>query len=115
MHLIGAAFTAAAVYVPAWNAGLAGGNDVGGLVAAVLSPTGGFGKFLLVLLSLTTPSASAPTMYTVCTSFMTIASVFSRIPRFVFAVISTAMYVLRHPLSLLLPRRRLSASHDQTC
>lgn len=90
-HLIGAAFTAAAVYVPSWNAGLAGGNDVGGLVAAILSPTGGFGKFLLVLLALTTPSASAPTMYTVCTSFMTIAPVFARVPRFVFAIVATAV------------------------
>lgn len=91
VHLIGAAFTAAAPYVPAWDAGLNSATNVGGLVAAVLQPVGGFGKFLLVLLSLTTPSASAPTMYTVCTSFMTIAPVFARVPRFVFAIVSTAM------------------------
>ena len=91
VHLTGAAFTAAASYVPAWGAGLNSATNVGGLVAAVLQPVGGFGKFLLVLLALTTPSASAPTMYTVCTSFMTIAPVFARVPRFVFAVVSTAM------------------------
>jgi purine-cytosine permease-like protein len=91
VHILGAAFTAAALYVPTWNAGLNGANNVGGLVAAVLEPTGGFGKFLLVLMCLTTPSASAPTMYTICTSFMTIAPIFGRIPRFVFAVVSTAM------------------------
>ncbi|KAI0692723.1 permease for cytosine/purines, uracil, thiamine, allantoin-domain-containing protein [Cytidiella melzeri] len=93
VHMLGAAFTAAAAYVPAWNAGLLGPNNVGGLVAAVLEPTGGFGKFLLVLMCLTTPSASAPAMYTVCTSFMTIASIFSRIPRFVFAIVSTAVLI----------------------
>ena len=94
VHMVGAVFTAAAVYVPSWNAGLGNGNDVGGLIAAILDPLGGFGKFLLVLLALTVPSASAPTMYTVCTSFMTIAKVFARVPRFVFAVISTAMCVI---------------------
>lgn len=88
---MGAAFTAGANTIPAWNIGFDNGNDVGGLVAAVLAPAGRFGKFLLVLMALTTPSAIAPTMYTVCTSFMTIAAVFSRIPRCVFAVLSTAV------------------------
>lgn len=91
--MLGAAFAATAVYVPEWETGLGDGNDVGGLVAAILSPTGGFGKFMLVLLSLTAPSACAPTMYTVCTSFMTIHRKFARVPRFVVAVVSTAMCV----------------------
>lgn len=90
-HMLGAAFTATAMYVPAWKAGLGNGNDVGGLIAAILAPAGGFGKFLLVLLSLTAPSQCAPTMYTVCTSFMTVAPIFARIPRFVIALVSTAM------------------------
>jgi purine-cytosine permease-like protein len=91
VHIVGATFTAAAAYVPAWNAGLNGPNSAGGLIAAVLEPTGGFGKFLLVLLCLTMPSGAAPTMYTACTSFMSIAPIFARIPRFIFAIISTAM------------------------
>ncbi|KIP09966.1 hypothetical protein PHLGIDRAFT_289936 [Phlebiopsis gigantea 11061_1 CR5-6] len=93
MHLVGAAFTAAAPYVPAWSAGLGNGNNVGGLIAAALSGAGGFGKFLVVCMALTTPSASTPTMYTVCTSFMTISPVFARIPRFIFAIISTAILI----------------------
>ncbi|EIW53292.1 uncharacterized protein TRAVEDRAFT_154691 [Trametes versicolor FP-101664 SS1] len=92
-HMLGAAFAATAVYVPEWETGLGDGNDVGGLVAAILSPTGGFGKFMLVLLSLTAPSACAPTMYTVCTSFMTIHRKFARVPRFVVAVVSTAIMI----------------------
>ena len=92
-HLLGAAFAAAARTVPAWEAGIGDGNDVGGLVAAILAPTGGFGKFLLVLLSLTAPSACAPTMYTVCMSFMTVHRSFARLPRFVVATVSTIVCV----------------------
>ena len=91
--MLGAAFAAAATSVPAWQAGLGDGGNLGGLVAAVLAPTGRFGKFLLVMLSLTAPSACAPTMYTVCMSFMTVHRAFARLPRFVVAAISTAVYV----------------------
>ncbi|KAI0363971.1 hypothetical protein BV20DRAFT_957222 [Pilatotrama ljubarskyi] len=97
-HMLGAAFAAAAVSVPSWEAGFQDGNDVGGLVAAILVPTGGFGKFLLVLLSLTAPSAVAPTMYTVCTSFMTIHRALARIPRFLIAFVSTAVLI---PLAIV--------------
>ena len=88
--MLGAAFAAAARTVPAWAEASAGG-DVGGFIAAILAPTGRFGKFLLVLLSLTAPSACAPTMYTVCTSFMTVHRALARIPRYVVAIISTAV------------------------
>ncbi|KAK7683805.1 hypothetical protein QCA50_013181 [Cerrena zonata] len=93
VHIIGAAFTAAAPYVTTWQEGLGNGNDVGGLVGAILAPAGGFGKFLLVLLALSTPSACAPTLYTVCTSFMTISTVFAKIPRSIIAVVSTAILI----------------------
>ncbi|GJE86337.1 purine-cytosine permease [Phanerochaete sordida] len=93
MHLVGGAFTAAAPYVPEWQAGLGNGNDIGGLIAAVLARAGGFGKFLVVCMALTTPSASTPTMYTVCTSLMTIWHGFEKVPRFLFAIISTAILI----------------------
>lgn len=89
--MLGAAFTAAAAFNPAWQAGLGNGNDIGGLIAAVLEPAGGFGKCLVVLLALTTPSQCAPSMYTACNSFMTLAPAFARIPRFFLAIASTAM------------------------
>ena len=91
MHLMGSAYTAAALHVPAWKDGLGNGNDVGGLIAAVLSGAGGWGKFLVVAMALTTPSASALSMYSVCTSFMTISTAFARIPLVILAIISTAM------------------------
>jgi hypothetical protein len=61
--MIGAAFAAAAPGVPSWSAGFQDGKDMGGLIAAVLAPAGGFGKFLLVLIAVSTSSACAPTIY----------------------------------------------------
>ena len=112
--MIGAVFAAAAPGIPSWSTGFQEGNNVGGLLAAVLAPAGGFGKFLLVLLALSTSSACAPTIYTfgksnaasetfyyhstlivpfhlVGNSFMAIAPFFARVPRYVFTVVSTAM------------------------
>jgi len=92
-HMLGAAFAIAASNVPSYAAGFDNGNDVGGLVAAVLAPVGGFGKFLLVLLALSVPSACAPTMYTFGMSFMAVAPFFARIPRYVYITISEAILI----------------------
>lgn len=54
----------------AWESGFQNGSNVGGLVSAVLGPAGGFGKFLVVLISLTVPSAASPAMYTFGTLFI---------------------------------------------
>ena len=91
--MLGAAFAAAAPGVPSWEAGFDGGNNVGGLLQAVLKPSGGFGKFLTVLVALSIPSACAPTMYTFASSLMTIHVWFARVPRYVYTIISEAMYV----------------------
>ena len=61
--MIGAAFTAAAPGVPSWSTRFKDGSDMGGLIGAVLAPAGGFGKFLLVLIAVSTSSACAPTIY----------------------------------------------------
>ena len=44
VHFLGAVFAACASSVPAWNDGFEGGSNVGGLIEAVLSPTGNFGN-----------------------------------------------------------------------
>ncbi|KAI0371277.1 cytosine-purine permease [Pilatotrama ljubarskyi] len=92
-HMLGAAFAAAAPGVPSWEAGFDQGNNVGGLIQAVLSPSGGFGKFLVVLLALSIPSACAPTMYTFASSFMTIHAWFARVPRYVYTIVSEAILI----------------------
>jgi purine-cytosine permease-like protein len=62
-NMVGAAFAAAAPGVPSWSTGFQDGNNLGGLIAAVLAPAGGFGKFLLVLIAVSASSACAPTIY----------------------------------------------------
>ncbi|KAJ7434433.1 cytosine-purine permease [Mycena galericulata] len=92
-HVLGAAFAAAAPGVPSWDAGYDGGNDLGGLVSAVLQPCGGFGKCLLVLMVISTVAVNAPTMYSFGVSLMNISTVFARIPRYVFAIVATAICI----------------------
>ncbi|OBZ77733.1 Phosphatidylinositol N-acetylglucosaminyltransferase gpi3 subunit [Grifola frondosa] len=92
-HMLGAAFAAAAPFVPSWKIGFDNGNSVGGLLEAVLSSSGGFGKFLTVLVALSVPSACAPTMYTFGSSFMTIHPLFARIPRYVYTIVSEAILI----------------------
>uniref|UniRef100_A0A8H8CG71 Uncharacterized protein n=1 Tax=Psilocybe cubensis TaxID=181762 RepID=A0A8H8CG71_PSICU len=87
-HMIGAAFASAAPGIPSWNEGYDNGNDLGGLLSAVLSPSGGF----------RTSCAVAPTMYTFGTSFMAITPAFSHIPRFAFAIVAEIILV---PLAII--------------
>jgi purine-cytosine permease-like protein len=68
-HMLGAAFAAAASAVPSWESGFDNGSSFGGLIAAILAPIGGFGKFLVVLLALSVCTSSVPTMYTFGASF----------------------------------------------
>ncbi|TFY57346.1 hypothetical protein EVG20_g8587, partial [Dentipellis fragilis] len=70
-HMLGAAFAAGAPAVPSWQAGL---GDV--------------------VIALTIPGAVAPTMYSLGTSFMAITPpLFAKIPRYVYAVVSTAILI----------------------
>ena len=91
VHFLGAIFASCASTVPVWQAGFEDGSNVGGLIEAVLSPAGGFGKFLTVLLALSVPSIVSPTMYTFGSSFMTIGSYFAMIPRWIFVLVSEAV------------------------
>jgi hypothetical protein len=63
LQLVDAAFAAAAPGVPSWAAGYDNGNDLGGLVSAVLEPAGDFGKVLIVIMALAISAPTAPTMY----------------------------------------------------
>ncbi|KAF8178439.1 cytosine-purine permease [Pholiota molesta] len=56
--MLGAIFAAAAPCVPDWQAGFEEGSNVGGLIVAVLAPAKGFGKFLAVMLALSTSGFS---------------------------------------------------------
>ncbi|KAF8178440.1 purine-cytosine permease [Pholiota molesta] len=89
-HMMGAAFAAAAPGIPAWQAGFDNGNNVGGLVMAVLAPAKGFGKFVTVMIALSTSGA--------CLSAMAVAPFFARVPRYVLVIISEAIFI---PLAII--------------
>ncbi|KAH0581647.1 hypothetical protein H2248_011344 [Termitomyces sp. 'cryptogamus'] len=101
-QMLGGAFAAMAPAISSWNEGFDDGNNLGGLISAILSPTGGFGKFLVVLISLSIPSICAPTMYTFGTSFMAIAPIFARVPRYLFSIVSGVILI---PLGILGAKR----------
>lgn len=92
--MLGAAFAVAAPFNPSWEAGYAGGN-VGGLLSAVLSPVGAFGKILVVLLALNLTANIAATFYSVTLNFQIAIPWLVVVPRYVLAVMATAMYVRR--------------------
>ncbi|THG94002.1 hypothetical protein EW026_g7375 [Hermanssonia centrifuga] len=93
VHFLGVIFAASAPNVPTWEAGFDNGNNIGGIINAILSPLSGFGKFLTALLALSIPSPCAPTMYIFGSSFMTIGSFFAKVPRYVYVIISEAILI----------------------
>jgi purine-cytosine permease-like protein len=68
-------------------------NNVGGLLGASLSPLGGFGKFLLVLFALSTVACNIPNIYSLSLSAQVIAPIFKHVPRILYTVIGTVIYI----------------------
>lgn len=93
LQSLGAAAAVASTYVTQWGDGYQGGN-VGGLLAAMLGPTGRFGKFLTFLLSLSVAGNIAATFYSVCLNLQVFMPFLVVVPRYVFSIVATAMSVL---------------------
>ena len=103
IQCLGAAFAVSIPLVPAWSAAYVD-QSLGDLFVAVLEPTGGFGKFLTVLLSLSVTANIAPTMYSFGLTFQVFIPWCAHLPRFVFAVLATALWVfLLHHLDASMP------------
>lgn len=92
VQCLGAAVAAAASVVPAWEQGYNNSN-VGGLLQAVLSPAGNFGKFLTVLLSLSVAGNIAATFYSISLNIQLFMPFLIIVPRYVFSIVATAMSV----------------------
>ena len=73
---------------------------MGGLLEAMLHPTGGFGKFLIVLLSLSLVGTIAPMLYSFTLSMQVFIPWLVIVPRYVFSVFAIAMYVCFHDFAL---------------
>ncbi|EFQ32902.1 NCS1 nucleoside transporter [Colletotrichum graminicola] len=97
---LGAAIGGAMSSIPAWQDGF-NSTLVGGVLGAMLSPAGGFGKFILVVLAFTMLANISGTMYAITLNFQTLIPSF-RLPRYIFSVIVTAIII---PISI-------RAAHD---
>lgn len=92
LMVLGAAIGGATSNVPSWQTGY-NENSAGGVLAAMLQPAGGFGKFLTVVLSFSILGNIAATMYSITLNFQILIPWLMRIPRFVFSVIITAIVI----------------------
>ncbi|KAF8345431.1 hypothetical protein F5887DRAFT_1158926 [Amanita rubescens] len=97
LQSLGAAAAIASTYVPSWGDGYQGGN-IGGLLAAMLSPTGRFGKFLTVLLSLSVSGNIAANFYSFCPNVQVFIPFLVVVPRYIFSIVAAAIVI---PLSIV--------------
>ncbi|KAG5636249.1 hypothetical protein H0H81_008652 [Sphagnurus paluster] len=89
---LGAAVATVASTVPEWKAGYAGEN-VGGLLEAMLHPAKGLGKFLTVLLSLSVAGNIAATFYSITLNIQVFIPPLILVPRYVFSLVATAIVI----------------------
>jgi len=68
-------------------------HSLGGLVGRILQPVGGFGKFILVLMMLSTVSANCPNTYSGSLSIQTLHPIFMKVPRIIWVLLFTAIYL----------------------
>ncbi|KAH0834778.1 cytosine-purine permease [Lanmaoa asiatica] len=98
LECLGAAAVLAAPSVDSWSTGYGPDGNVGGLLEAMLSPVGNFGKFLTVMLSLSVTANIACTLYSMCFNFQVVVPKLARVPRYVFSIVGTAIAL---PLSIV--------------
>ncbi|RYO98455.1 hypothetical protein DL763_002191 [Monosporascus cannonballus] len=89
---LGAAIGGAVSSVPEWAAGYEG-HTVGGVLGAVLEPAGGFGKFVLVILSLTLLGNVSATMYSISLNFQILIPQLVVVPRYLYSIVITAIVI----------------------
>lgn len=69
-------------------------SGVGGLLGSILFPTvGGFGKFCVVLLALSIVANNCPNIYSVSLTLLVLGRWTRHVPRFVWTVIVTGVYI----------------------
>lgn len=90
--ILGAAIGGALNNVPEWKSGWEV-YGIGGVMAAMLAPAGGFGKFVLVILALSVIGNIATSMYSVALCMQMMLPVFTRVPRVVFIVVALGIMI----------------------
>ncbi|KAL4783274.1 permease for cytosine/purines, uracil, thiamine, allantoin-domain-containing protein [Aspergillus varians] len=97
---LGAAIGCTTPSTPAWSTGYTT-YGVGGVLDSMLSPAGGFGKFVSVLLSFSLLGNLAASMYSISLNFQLLLPIFIKVPRFVFSILYTAVLI---PVSVVAAR-----------
>jgi NCS1 nucleoside transporter family len=94
LETLGMAFTTGIANVPAWKAAFGSTGDVGGLLSAVVSPLGVFGKFLLLLLALSIVANNIPNDYSLGLSVQVFGKAFQKVKRYVWTLIGAVIYII---------------------
>ncbi len=68
-------------------------SGVGGVMYEMLTPAGGFGKFIVVLLALSPIGNISISMYSVSLNLQMLLPVFTKVPRFVFIMVAMAIMI----------------------
>ncbi|KAH7073984.1 permease for cytosine/purines, uracil, thiamine, allantoin-domain-containing protein [Paraphoma chrysanthemicola] len=89
---LGAAMGGATANIPAWQAGYES-NAASGVLAAMLHPAGGFGRFVTVILGFSMLGNLAATMYSITLNLQMLVPWLFRIPRIVFSIIITGIVI----------------------
>jgi purine-cytosine permease-like protein len=90
--ILGAAIGGAVPNVPEWADAYAA-NSVGGVVTAMLTPAGGFGKFVAVILALSVIGNIAISMYSIALNIQMFLPILTQVPRAAFSIIVTAVLI----------------------
>jgi purine-cytosine permease-like protein len=90
--VLGAAIGGAVPNVPEWSAAY-DKDSVGGVLAEMLTPARGFGKFIVVILALSVIGNIAVSMYSISLNIQMFHPFFTRVPRSIFSVITTVVLI----------------------
>lgn len=90
--ILGAAIGGALPNIPAWEAAWEV-QGVGGVLAQMLLPAGGFGKFVLVVLALSVVGNMTISMYSIALCLQMLLPIFTRIPRLLFIVVTLIIMI----------------------
>lgn len=90
--ILGAAMGGAVPNIELWSQAY-DDTGVGGVFDAMLSPAGGFGKLVTVVLAFTLLGNMAATTYSITLNFQMMIPWMIRVPRFTFAIIITAIVI----------------------
>lgn len=92
LMVLGAAIGGATPNIPSWQQGYET-NAASGVLAAMLHPAGGFGRFVTVVLGFSMVGNLSATMYSITLNFQMLLPWLFRIQRIIFSIVITAIVI----------------------